>query len=72
MWLQATINALYDAGVTNDTLNLLYLENKNAQIAIKINNKLTKRILVKVVGFLEIVGGPNRVDRRLNLRRHLG
>ena len=49
MWLQAAINALYDEGVNNDTLNLLHLENKNAQIAIKINNKLTKRILVKDV-----------------------
>ena len=49
MWLQATINALYEAGITNDTLNLLYLENKNAQIAIKVNNKLTKRVLVKDV-----------------------
>ena len=34
MWLQAAINALYEAGITNDTLNLLYLENKTAQIAI--------------------------------------
>ena len=49
LWLQATINSLYDAGVTNDTLNQLYLENKNAQIAIKTNNKLTKRIPVKDV-----------------------
>ena len=38
LWLQATINSLYDAGVT-----------QIAQIAIKINNKLTKRIPVKDV-----------------------
>ena len=49
MWLQATINALYEAGITNDTLNILYMENRNAQIAIKVNNKLTKRVLVKDV-----------------------
>ena len=49
MWLQATINALYEAGITNDTLNILYLENKTAQIAIKVNNKLTKRIPVRDV-----------------------
>ena len=49
LWLLSTINALFDAGLTNDTLNLLYLENKNAQIAIKVNNKLTKRISVKDV-----------------------
>ena len=49
MWLQATINALYEAGITNDTLNILYLENRNNQIAIKVNNKLKKRVLVKDV-----------------------
>jgi hypothetical protein len=49
LWLQSTINALYEAGLTNDHLNLLYLENKNAQVAIKINNKLSRRINVKDV-----------------------
>ena len=49
MWLQATINALYEAGITNDTLNILYMENRNAQISIKVNNKLTKRVLLKDV-----------------------
>ena len=49
MWLQETINSLYEAGLTNDKLNLLYLENKNAQIAIKVNNTLTRRFPVKDV-----------------------
>ena len=47
MWLQQTINSLYENGLTNDTLNLLYEENKNAQVSIKVNNKLTKRINIK-------------------------
>ena len=47
LWLQQTINSLYENGLTNDTLNLLYEENKNAQVSIKVNNKLTKRINIK-------------------------
>ena len=30
LWLEQTINALYECGLTNDTLNILYQENKNA------------------------------------------
>ena len=32
-----------------DQLNLLYIENRNAQIAVKVNNKLSMRIHVKDV-----------------------
>ena len=46
LWLQACINALYEAGINHDHLNLLYIENKQAQIAVKINNKLSARISV--------------------------
>ena len=46
LWLQACINALYEAGINHDHLNLLYIENKQAQIAIKINDKLSARIKV--------------------------
>ena len=46
MWLQDTINSLYETGLKNDMLNLLYLENKHAQIAIKVNNNLTRRFSV--------------------------
>ena len=49
LWLQATINALFKADITCDTLNLLYIKNKNAQIAVKVNGNLTKSILVKEV-----------------------
>ena len=37
LWLEATINALYEAGLKSDVLNLLYNKNKNADIAIKVN-----------------------------------
>ena len=49
LWLQATTNAIYEAGVKSDLLNLLYIENKNAKIAVKVNGQLTKRINVKNV-----------------------
>ena len=49
LWLEASFNSLYEAGINNDHLNLLYIENKNAQIAVKINNKLSARINVKDV-----------------------
>ena len=34
LWLQATINALFEADLTCDTLNIWYIENANAQIAV--------------------------------------
>lgn len=49
LWLQETTNALYEAGLKNNKLNLLYLENKNTKVAVKVNNKLTKRFPVKNV-----------------------
>ena len=49
MWLQSCINSLYEAGLKNDMLNLLYIENKNANIAVKINNSLSERRSVKDV-----------------------
>ena len=49
LWLPSTINALYEAGLTCDILNLLYIENKTAQIAVKVNGNITRRIRVKDV-----------------------
>ena len=49
LWLEACINSLYDAGLRSDYLNLLYIENKTAQIAVKLNNKVTRRIPVQHV-----------------------
>ena len=44
LWL--TTKALYEAGLKTDMLNLLYLENLNVKVAIKINSHLTKRIKI--------------------------
>ena len=44
LWLQACINSLYKAGIDNHYLKLLYIQNKNKQVAVKINNKLTESV----------------------------
>ena len=43
LWVQECINDLFDAGFNNDKLPILYLENKNAKIAIKTANGTSKR-----------------------------
>ena len=50
LWLQGCINAFFfKAGLDNEKLNLLYIENKNATIAVKVNSKLSVRLNVKDV-----------------------
>ena len=43
MWLQECINSLYEAGLDNDKLNLLYLSNSSAQVAVKTATGITDR-----------------------------
>ena len=43
MWLRSCTNALYDSGLTDDMLSLMYLAKRNIQFAAKVNNKLTSR-----------------------------
>ena len=49
LWLEETTNALYEAGLQTDMLNLLYLENRRSKVAIKINGNLTNRVAVSHV-----------------------
>ena len=44
LWVQECINDLFEAGLDNDKLSLLYLENQNAKCAIKSDNGLSRRI----------------------------
>ena len=41
-------NVSYNAGVQNDLLNMLYIENNNAEVAVKVNNNLSKRISARI------------------------
>ena len=47
MWLKHTTNDLFEAGLQNDKLNLLYLENRNTKVAVNINNRITRTIDLK-------------------------
>ena len=41
LWLHGVINCLYDAGLKND--KLLFLENCNAQVAVKNSSRISER-----------------------------
>ena len=43
LWVEECINDMYDSGLKNDKLNLLYLMNQNAEIAVKTPHGLTER-----------------------------
>ena len=66
LWLQSCINSLYEAGIDNDYLNLLYIDNRNANIAVKINNQLSSRISVKDVVMQGSVWGSLKCTIKLD------
>ena len=43
LWLQECINDLYEAGLNNDKLPLLFLENQNAKVAVKTVQGISRR-----------------------------
>ena len=47
LWVEECINDLYDAGLDNDKLPLLYLENQNAKCAVKSDKGISRRIDIK-------------------------
>ena len=67
LWLQATTNALFECGLNNDMLNLLYLENKNANVAVKVNHQLTERIVVKDVELQGSVWGSLKCTSSMDM-----
>ena len=46
LWLHEVVNSLFEAGMQNDKLPLLFLENRNVQVAIKTNEKISKRVSI--------------------------
>ena len=46
MWLSESINDMYDAGMRDDKLCLLYQSNKNAKIVIKTSSGTTNSISI--------------------------
>ena len=49
LWLESSINSLYENGLRNDKLNLLFIENKVANVAVKVNDKVSTRFPVQKV-----------------------
>ena len=47
LWLQECINDLYEAGLDNDKLPILFYENQNAKVAIKTQQGITSRVNIK-------------------------
>ena len=47
LWLHEVINSLFEAGLQNDKLPLLFLENTNAQVAVKNNERISRRINIR-------------------------
>ena len=58
MWLEDTLNDLYDAGVQDDTLAVLHEANRNVKVAIKTPHGLTDRKNVKEIILQGDVFGP--------------
>jgi hypothetical protein len=44
LWLQEVVTCLYEAGLKNNKLPLLFLENRNAQVAVKTPGGLSRRV----------------------------
>ena len=58
MWLKETMNDLYEAGVQDDQLAVLYEANKNVNVAVKTPNGLTDRVKIKEIILQGDVFGP--------------
>ena len=57
LWLQEVINCLYDAGLNNDKLHLLFFENNNARMAVKTNERISKRVSIQNIFMQGSVSG---------------
>ena len=44
LWLEEAVSGLYESGLTNDKLSLLYLENELCKVAVKTPARLSRRL----------------------------
>jgi hypothetical protein len=58
MWLEECINDLYESGVQNSNLGLIYEANKTNQVAVMTPNGLTERVAIKNIVMQGEVLGP--------------
>ena len=47
LWMEECINDIYEAGLNNDKLPLLFLGNQNAQVVVKTPNGLSPRVNIQ-------------------------
>ena len=47
LWPDEVINCLFEAGLQNDKLPLLFLENSNAEVEIKTNERMSRRVSIQ-------------------------
>ena len=66
LWLQETLNDLFEAGITNDKLVLIYKENQKNSIAIKTPFGITKRFDVEDIIMQGTVFGPLKCTTSMN------
>ena len=66
MWLEDTLNDLYDAGVQDDTLAVLHEANRNVKAAVKTPHGLTDRKNVKEIILQGDVFGPIQCSMEKN------
>ena len=57
LWVQECINDLYEAGLDNDKLPLLFLESQNAKVAVKTSFGVSKKVDVKNIAMQGSVWG---------------
>ena len=65
MWLEETMNDLFEAGVTDDNLAILYEANKEVNVAVKTPVGITVREKIKKLFYKEMYLGPLSVVYKL-------
>ena len=66
LWLEASINSLYENGLQNNKFNLLYIENQVANVAVKVNDKMSTRFPVQKVVMQGSVWGGLKCTSQLD------
>ena len=49
LWLEEAVSDLYESGLTNDKLSLLYLENELCKVAVKMPAGITRRVEIPII-----------------------
>ena len=67
LWLEECVNYFFDAGMTIDKLNLIYLMNKNAKVALKTACGSTERVNIRNVVMQGTVWGSLRCTATMDI-----